>query len=132
MSVRVRFAPSPTGFLHLGNARTALLNWLFAHHAGGDFWLRLDDTDKARSAEHFTQALQADLAWMGLTYTHFVRQSEHMPLYQQAIDHLKASGRLYPCYETPEELDRRRKLQLSQGRTIHASLRSTTGPQTTR
>lgn len=111
----VRFAPSPTGFIHLGNARTALLNWLFARKIGARFILRLDDTDHKRSEERFTQALLEDLVWLGLAYDAFVRQSERTALYEEKIDFLKNSGRLYPCYETPQELEVKRKLQLSRG-----------------
>jgi glutamyl-tRNA synthetase len=115
MTVIVRFAPSPTGFLHIGNVRTALLNWLFARRAGGRFLLRLDDTDVARSTEAFATAIQEDLTWLGLTWDGFFRQSDRTARYVAVADRLKASGRLYPCYETEEELDRRRKLQQARG-----------------
>ena len=105
---RVRFAPSPTGRLHVGNARAAILNWLFAHQTGGSFLLRLDDTDRARSTVEFAQGIEADLAWLGLTHDAFARQSDRFPIYAAAAERLKAAGRLYPAYETPEELDRRR------------------------
>lgn len=116
MSVIVRFAPSPTGLIHLGNTRTALLNWLFARKVGGTFWLRLDDTDLQRSQETYTQALLQDLAWLGLSYDKFVRQSDRLAQYAQAVDRLKQNGRLYPCYETPEELEARRRLQVARGK----------------
>ncbi|MDF3034004.1 MAG: glutamyl-tRNA ligase [Alphaproteobacteria bacterium] len=118
MAIRVRFAPSPTGLLHIGNARTALINWLFArHHAlkGEDatFLLRLDDTDLERSDPLYAKAIEEDLAWLGLTHDQFARQSDRFDQYDQAVARLKATGRLYPCYETPEELDFKRKRQLA-------------------
>lgn len=112
--VAVRFAPSPTGRLHVGNARGALLNWLFARKSGGTFLLRLDDTDTARSTEEFAQGIEADLRWLGLDWDRFAKQSDRFPLYAAATEKLKAAGRLYPCYETAEELQLRRKIQLSQ------------------
>lgn len=116
MSVFVRFAPSPTGLIHLGNTRTALLNWLFARKMGGAFLLRLDDTDIQRSQETYTDALLEDLAWLGLSYDQFVRQSDRLDQYAQAIEHLKKCGRLYPCYEKPEDLEARRRLQAARGK----------------
>lgn len=118
MVIRVRFAPSPTGLLHIGNARAALVNWLFArHHAlkgeEATFLLRLDDTDLERSDPAYAKAIEEDLAWLGLTHDQFVRQSDRFDHYDQAVAQLKASGRLYPCYETPEELDFKRKRQLA-------------------
>lgn len=118
MVIRVRFAPSPTGLLHIGNARAALINWLFArHHAlkGEDssFLLRLDDTDLERSDPVYAKAIEEDMAWLGLTHDRFERQSDRFGEYDKAIERLKASGRLYPCYETPEELDFKRKRQLA-------------------
>ncbi len=112
--VAVRFAPSPTGRLHVGNARGALLNWLFARKHGGSFLLRLDDTDTARSTEDFAKGIEADLRWLGLDWDRFAKQSDRFPLYTEATEKLKAVGRLYPCYETAEELQLRRKIQLSQ------------------
>ncbi|WP_238232292.1 glutamate--tRNA ligase [Methylobacterium thuringiense] len=111
----VRFAPSPTGFLHIGNARPALLNFLFARKTLGRFLLRLDDTDRARSTAAFAQAIQEDLAWLGIVPDLFARQSERTPSHDAAKEKLIAQGRLYPCYETAEELDRRRKRQLGRG-----------------
>ena len=102
--VRVRFAPSPTGFLHLGNARTAALNFLFARHAHGKFILRLDDTDPARSRDEYKNAIIEDLAWLGLPYDEVFSQSERLAAYQKAADRLKEKGLLYPCYETAQEL----------------------------
>ena len=102
----VRFAPSPTGFLHIGNARPALLNALFARREGGRFLLRLDDTDRERSTEEFATAAAEDLGWLGIEPDLFFRQSDRTALYDAAAERLKTAGRLYPCYETPEELDR--------------------------
>lgn len=113
-SVAVRFAPSPTGRLHVGNARGALLNWLFARKHGGTFLLRLDDTDTARSTEEFAKGIETDLRWLGLDWDRFAKQSDRFSLYAEATETLKKNGRLYPCYETSEELQLRRKIQLSQ------------------
>lgn len=115
MSVKVRFAPSPTGKLHVGNVRTALVNWLFAKGQGGSFVLRIDDTDLARSTQEFEDGIEADLTWLGLTWDERYNQSKRFDRYEEAAARLKASGRLYACYETSEELDRRRKVQLSRG-----------------
>lgn len=112
---KVRFAPSPTGLLHVGNARLALVNWLFARHADGAFLLRLDDTDVARSLDEYGAAIEADLRWLGLDWDGFVRQSDRLDRYDAAILRLQATGRLYACYETPKELSLKRKRQLSQG-----------------
>lgn len=109
----VRFAPSPTGWLHIGNARAALLNWLFARRMGGSFLLRLDDTDTERSLPEYAAGVETDLAWLGLNWDRFARQSDRLAEYEAAVSHLKASGRLYACYETPEELELKRKVQLS-------------------
>lgn len=108
-AARVRFAPSPTGLMHLGNARVALLNWLLAKSKGGEFVLRFDDTDKARSEERFVAAMEEDLRWLGLTWDERARQSERLDRYRAAFEKLVADGRLYPCYETPEELEAMRK-----------------------
>jgi len=113
--VLVRFAPSPTGRLHVGNIRTAILNWLHAKKHGGRFMLRLDDTDRTRSTEEFAEGIREDLAWLGLTWDLFARQSDRSARYEEVATELKAAGRLYPCYESEEELDRRRKVQLSRG-----------------
>jgi len=115
MSVKVRFAPSPTGKLHVGNVRTALVNWLFAKGQGGSFVLRIDDTDLARSTQEFEDGIETDLTWLGLTWDERHNQSKRFDRYEEAAARLKASGRLYACYETSEELDRRRKVQLSRG-----------------
>src|SRR5437868_387736 len=111
MSVIVRFAPSPTGLLHVGNARTALLNWLFAKKLGGKFLLRIDDTDAARSTKAFEDAIYRDLAWLGLTHDGTDRQINRLKLYSIAFYKLQAAGRIYPCYETEAELERQRSLQ---------------------
>ncbi|MDP4022607.1 glutamate--tRNA ligase [Methylobacterium sp. NEAU 140] len=111
----VRFAPSPTGYLHIGNARPALLNALFARRTGGRFLLRLDDTDAERSTEAFAQAVREDLAWLGITPDLFARQSARKDAHDAAAERLRTAGRLYPCYETPEELERRRRRQLGRG-----------------
>lgn len=115
MSVKVRFAPSPTGLLHVGNIRAALLNWLFARQQGGHFLLRIDDTDVERSREDYVEAIKRDLLWLGLDSDSMARQSERLDRYDAAILRLKAMGRLYPCYETPEELAFKRRVQLGRG-----------------
>jgi glutamyl-tRNA synthetase len=113
---RVRFAPSPTGRLHVGNARAALANWLFARQAGGDFLLRLDDTDRERSTEVFARGIEEDLAWLGLDWHEHLKQSDRLPRYSEAAGRLQEKGRLYPCYETEEELQLQRAAQRSQGK----------------
>jgi glutamyl-tRNA synthetase len=115
MSVKVRFAPSPTGKLHVGNVRTALVNWMFAKGQGGKFVLRIDDTDLARSTAEFEQGIEDDLTWLGLVWDERYNQSKRFDRYEEAAERLKAAGRLYACYDTAEELDRRRKVQLSRG-----------------
>ena len=116
MTVTVRFAPSPTGKLHAGNVRTALFNWLFASKQGGRFLLRLDDTDAERSTEEFAEGIREDLAWLGLDWAKEVRQSDRFALYDAAVEKLKRNGRLYRAYETPEELEFKRKRQLARGK----------------
>jgi len=115
VTVTVRFAPSPTGRLHVGNARAAVLNWLFARQSGGRFVLRLDDTDRERSTEDFARGIETDLAWLDLNHDLFVRQSDRFALYTEAAERLKEAGRLYPAYETADELDRRRLRQRARG-----------------
>lgn len=115
MTKRVRFAPSPTGYIHVGNARTALINWLFAKHVGARFLLRIDDTDQERSEDRYVDAVKEDLSWLGLTWDEFTHQSHRMDRYDMAHEKLRVMGRLYPCYETPEELNLQRKSQLSCG-----------------
>src|SRR5262249_10970853 len=112
---KVRFAPSPTGRLHLGNARTALVNWLFARKTDGRFLLRLDDTDRERSREEFAHAIEADLEARGLGWDQRERQSARLERYAGAADRLKTAGRLYPCFESAEELDLKRKLAQQRG-----------------
>jgi glutamyl-tRNA synthetase len=115
MKPTVRFAPSPTGLLHIGNVRTALLNWLFARKSGGRFILRFDDTDTERSKESYVEAIREDLQWLGLYWDEEVRQSERLANYDAAAQRLKEAGLLYACYETPDELERRRRRQMARG-----------------
>jgi glutamyl-tRNA synthetase len=115
MSVITRFAPSPTGRLHVGNIRTALHNFLFARKHGGTFILRIDDTDRERSTAEFDQAIRDDLDWMGISPAKIVRQSERFDIYEREFQRLKNVGRVYACYETPEELELRRKILLGRG-----------------
>ena len=114
-SVVTRFAPSPTGRLHVGNIRTALHNWLWARKHGGRFLLRLDDTDLARSTEEFAEAIQADLGWLGLTPDSWVRQSDRFALYEARFAELRTAGRVYPAYESAEELELKRKVLAGRG-----------------
>jgi glutamyl-tRNA synthetase len=111
-----RFAPSPTGFLHVGNLRTALFNHLIARKTGGTFILRIDDTDPERSKDSYVDAIKEDLDWLGLSWDRVERQSARMDLYAQAADDLRAMGRFYEAFETPVELDLKRKKQLNMGR----------------
>ena len=115
MTPVVRFAPSPTGRIHVGNLRPALLNWLFARREGGTFLLRFDDTDLERSREDYVEGIREDLRWLGLTWDLEARQSLRFAKYAEAVTALKAIGRLYPAYDTPDELERRRKRQLARG-----------------
>jgi glutamyl-tRNA synthetase len=111
----VRFAPSPTGRLHVGNVRTAILNWLFSRKTAGTFILRYDDTDAVRSTEAFARGIADDLAWLGIVPDRVEHQSRRHARYADVVDRLRSEGRLYPCYETAEELERRRKRQQSRG-----------------
>lgn len=111
-----RFAPSPTGHIHVGNLRTALMNYLIARKAGGTFILRLDDTDRERSKQEYADGIQRDLEWLGLQWDRIERQSDRLDRYAEAADNLRASGRLYEVFETPTELDLKRKKQLNMGR----------------
>ncbi|MEO6580315.1 MAG: glutamate--tRNA ligase [Sphingomicrobium sp.] len=113
--ITTRFAPSPTGRLHVGNIRTALHNYLLSAQGGGQFLLRIDDTDAERSREEHVASILADLNWLELFPAGIVRQSERFELYEREFDRLKTSGRAYACYETPEELDVRRKVLLGRG-----------------
>ncbi|HSO41347.1 MAG TPA: glutamate--tRNA ligase [Rhodospirillales bacterium] len=115
MTVLVRFAPSPTGLLHVGNARMALVNRLFAERHGGRMILRLDDTDQERSQVQFAEAIERDLEWLGLEWAQRIRQSDRLALYQRTFATLRADGRIYPCYETPEELEYKRRRQRARG-----------------
>ncbi|HET9459645.1 MAG TPA: glutamate--tRNA ligase, partial [Sphingomicrobium sp.] len=115
MSVVTRFAPSPTGRLHVGNIRTALHNFLFARKNAGAFILRIDDTDRERSTQEFDRAIRDDLDWLGLRPERIVRQSERFALYEREFERLKREGRVYACYETPDELELRRKVLLGRG-----------------
>lgn len=108
-----RFAPSPTGYIHVGNLRTALMNYLIARKAGGTFILRIDDTDPERSKEEYVDAIKQDLAWLGLHWDRVERQSERLDRYAAAADQLRGTGRLYEAFETPTELDLKRKKQLN-------------------
>ena len=110
-----RFAPSPTGHLHIGNIRTALHNWMWAKKTGGQFILRIDDTDAERSREEYVTGIRADLAWLGLAPDAEYRQSERSALYEAAFERLRDTGRVYPCYETAQELDLKRKIALGRG-----------------
>jgi len=116
MTVRVRFAPSPTGLLHVGNARVALVNRLLATAQGGRLLLRYDDTDLERSKPEYVAAIAEDLAWLGIVWDDEAFQSARLDRYQAAVATLTAAGRLYPCFETPEELDLKRKVQLARGK----------------
>jgi glutamyl-tRNA synthetase len=113
---RVRFAPSPTGAMHVGNLRLALINWLFARSQGGNLLLRIDDTDLERSREEYVNAIHEDLTWIGLMWDRTARQSDRIDRYAAAATFLTEQGRLYPCYETQEELSLKRKSQLSRGK----------------
>ena len=111
-----RFAPSPTGYLHIGNLRTALFNWMIARKTGGQFILRIDDTDPERSKEEYVDAIKEDLEWLGLTWDRVERQSERLDLYADAADKLRGIERFYEAWETPVELDLKRKKQLNMGK----------------
>ncbi len=115
MTTITRFAPSPTGRLHVGNIRTALHNWMLARKAGGTFMLRIDDTDAERSKEEYVTAIREDLAWLGLSPDGEERQSQRLALYSEAFETLRAEGRIYPAYETQQELELKRKIQLGRG-----------------
>ena len=112
--MKARFAPSPTGYIHVGNCRTLLINWLFTKAKGGTFLLRLDDTDQERSEKKYEEGLLEDLKWLGLDYDLYEKQSDRMGRYSETAETLKEEGRLYACYETPEELEFKRKRQAAQ------------------
>ena len=111
-----RFAPSPTGYIHVGNLRTALMNYLIARKSGGTFILRIDDTDPERSKQAYVDAIQEDLEWLGLTWDRFERQSARLDKYEAAAQVLRDNGRFYEAFETPTELDLKRKKQLNMGK----------------
>lgn len=114
-NIKVRFAPSPTGFMHIGNTRTALFNWLLAKKLGGNFMLRIDDTDGLRSKKEYEDAIREALNWLGLTWSEEARQSVRFDRYNEVVAKLKADGRIYPCYETAEELEFMRKRLMTKG-----------------
>jgi len=124
MSVVTRFAPAPTGRLHVGNMRTALHNWLWARRSGGRFILRIDDTDRERSREDYVEAIGEDLAWLGLDVDETHRQSERFDRYEAALERLAADGRAYPAFETAQELELSARCC-----SAAASRRSTTAPR---
>ena len=115
MSTVTRFAPSPTGLLHLGNIRTALINWLYAKNSRGKFILRIDDTDQERSKEEYISKIKYDLEWLGIDFDETFNQSSRFERYREEFEKLKSAGRIYACYETPDELERKRKLQMAAG-----------------
>lgn len=115
MTIITRFAPSPTGHLHVGNLRTAIHNWMWARKHGGRFLLRLDDTDAERSRAEYADGIRADLGWLGLTPDAEVKQSDRFALYEARFAELRSAGRVYPCYESAQELDLKRKVQLGRG-----------------
>ena len=114
--MKCRFAPSPTGYLHAGNARTAILNWLWARHYDAEFMLRIDDTDTERSSKDYEDSIRFDLQWLGIHWDIEARQSDRLDIYHHALETLKAKNLVYPCYETADELALKRKLQLNQGK----------------
>ena len=113
---KVRFAPSPTGYLHIGNFRTALINFLFAKNKNGHFMLRIDDTDDERSLPKYEDAIKEDLNWMGINWNSLEKQSSRLSFYDLALQKLLDKKRAYPCFETAEELSLKRKRQLSSGK----------------
>ena len=113
--IKVRFAPSPTGFMHIGNTRTALFNWLLAKKLGGKFMLRIDDTDRLRSKKEYEDALRESLVWLGFKWSEEARQSARFDRYNEVKEKLMAEGRIYACYETPEELEIKRKRAMAKG-----------------
>lgn len=115
-NIKVRFAPSPTGWMHIGNTRTAVFNWLLAKKLGGSFMLRIDDTDVARSKQEYEDAIRDILTWLGLEWSEEARQSARIERYNEVVAKLKQEGRIYACYETAEELEIMRKKLMAQGR----------------
>lgn len=116
MTTVTRFAPSPTGYIHVGNLRTALMNWAIARKSGGTFILRLDDTDRERSKQEYSDGIMEDLEWLGLTWDRLERQSDRLDRYAEAADELRRAGRFYECFESPTELDLKRKKLLNMGK----------------
>ncbi|QCP86558.1 glutamate--tRNA ligase [Cereibacter sphaeroides] len=116
MTTVTRFAPSPTGYIHVGNLRTALMNWAIARKSGGTFILRLDDTDRERSKQEYSDGIMEDLEWLGLTWDRLERQSDRLERYAEAADELRRAGRFYECFESPTELDLKRKKLLNMGK----------------
>lgn len=116
MTTVTRFAPSPTGYIHVGNLRTALMNYLIARKSGGQFILRLDDTDQERSKQEYADGIMRDLEWLGLHWDRVEKQSLRMDRYRAEAENLKAAGRFYECFESPVELDLKRKKQLNMGK----------------
>lgn len=114
-AIKVRFAPSPTGYMHIGNTRTAVFNWLLAKKLGGEFMLRIDDTDKERSKKEYEDAIRESLTWLGLNWTSEARQSARLERYQEVTAKLIEAGRIYACYETAEELEMMRKKLMTKG-----------------
>lgn len=115
MTTKVRFAPSPTGFLHVGNIRVAIINYLYAQKTAGQFFLRLDDTDSGRVRDEYREMIFTDMAWLGLTYGECFKQSDRLARYEEAKNILLKNGRLYECFETAEELNLQRKAQNASG-----------------
>lgn len=111
MTTICRFAPSPTGFLHVGNIRAAIINFLYAKKTGGKFFLRLDDTDAERVRDEYREQILRDMEWLGLAHDGLSKQSDRLEKYEEAKNKLIANGRLYECFETPEELSLQRKLK---------------------
>ena len=116
MTVSTRFAPSPTGNLHIGNIRTAILNYVFAKKSGGKFILRLDDTDKDRSTQEYVDQIKRDLEWLGIEWDKCERQSDKLDQYREVVKKLCMSEDVYECFETKDELELKRKQQLSMGK----------------
>jgi len=114
--LRSRFAPSPTGLLHIGNARSAVLNWAYIKNRGGEFILRIDDTDKERSKKKYENDIKKDLSWLGISWNKTFNQSDRQNIYDKKIQELKDKKRIYPCFETQEELSLKKKSQLTSGK----------------
>ena len=116
MTLKARFAPSPTGLLHIGNARSAVINWAYIKNKGGDFILRIDDTDLERSKKKYENKIKENLLWLGLSWSKTFNQSQRKDIYDKKILLLKESMRIYPCFESAEELSLKRKTQLLSGK----------------